>query len=317
MPVSKNRRKGDRKVTKSQSPKPPSKSRGAAPLAANTDDAPASMEALMADIQKRFGGGDFFDEDSASDPLFVAQDMMYDAWDEPLKRTRIKLARQALEISDICADAWTLLAWEAAKTVIETRDYLEKAVAAGEAAVRRALGPDAFEDEVGHFWGILETRPYMRARAALAESLWETGEREEAVAHWWDMLRLCPNDNLGIRHILGPRLVVLNQLRRARELLDEYVEESFVEWGYTHALLLFLQGGPNSGANKALKSAIDNNPYVPTYLLGAKRLPRNPPPHYALGSKEEAILYVLSSDDIWKSTKGALAWLDETVKNTL
>jgi hypothetical protein len=30
-------------------------------------------------------------------------------------------------------------------------------VAAGE----RSLGPKAFEEDAGHFWGILETRPYM------------------------------------------------------------------------------------------------------------------------------------------------------------
>lgn len=33
----------------------------------------------------------------------------------------------------------------------------------------------------GHFWGILETRFYMRARAGLAEALWELGERDAAI----------------------------------------------------------------------------------------------------------------------------------------
>jgi sugar lactone lactonase YvrE len=56
---------------------------------------------------------------------------------------------------------------------------------------------------------------------------------------------------------------------------------------------------------------------VPAYLLGETRLPKQPPPHYALGSKEEAVLYVLSSGETWTSTKGALTWLSETAKNTL
>lgn len=30
----------------------------------------------------------------------------------------------------------------------------------------------------------------MRARAGLAQSLWEAGQREDAVGHYWDLLRL-------------------------------------------------------------------------------------------------------------------------------
>ena len=48
------------------------------------------------------------------------------------------------------------------------RAILERAVKAG----KLALGPDGFAEYVGHFWGFLETRPYMRARHALAEDLW-------------------------------------------------------------------------------------------------------------------------------------------------
>ena len=185
----------------------------------------------MSNFQRGLAGGGLFDEDASSDPLSAAQDVMYEAWDCGAKRGRVALAKQALEISELCADAWTLLAEEAAKNVVEERGYLEKAVAAGEAAVRQALGADAFEDEKGYFWGILETRPYMRARAALAECLWETGERDDAVAHWQDMLRLCPNDNLGVRHILGPKLLGLNQLAAACDLLEEYEEPKLRRMG--------------------------------------------------------------------------------------
>ncbi|WP_460021429.1 hypothetical protein [Magnetospira thiophila] len=255
--------------------------------------------------------------EAGDNPLDRAQELMFDAWECAAKRDRVALAKQALKLSELCADAWSLLAQEAAKTIIEAHGYLEKAVAAGEAAVRQELGPDAFEEEEGHFWGILETRPYMRARAALAECLWDMGARDDAVAHWRDMLRLCPGDNLGIRHILGPKLLDLNQLATARALLEEYEEPDFAEWGYSYALLQFKQGGTTSGATKALKAAIKNNPHVPAYLLGAKRLPKTMPAGYALGSKEEAVLYVINAVETWTSTKGALIWLDDIAKNTL
>jgi len=259
--------------------------------------------------------------EAEADPLHAAQDVMYDAWECGTKRDRIAVAKQALGISELCADAWLLLAEDEAKGVIEKRAVLEKAVAAGDEAVRHVLGEDAFEEEEGNFWGILETRPYMRARAALADCLWEMGDCGEAVAHWRDMLRLCPNDNMGLRHVLAPRLLHLNRFEAARELLDAYEEPDFAKPGaelsYTDALLKYRQGGATSGAGKALAAAIRHNPHVPQYLLGEKRLPNQTPPHYALGSKEEAILYVLSSGETWTSTKGALTWLSDTAKNTL
>jgi len=275
-----------------------------------------TMEKMMATLQRSLLAEDLLGEAEA-DPLHAAQDIMYDAWECGTKRERVALAKRALGISALCADAWLLLADEEAKGIVERRATLDKAVAAGEEAVRRVLGEEAFEEEEGHFWGILETRPYMRARAALADCLWEMGDREEAVAHWRDMLRLCPNDNMGIRHVLAPKLLHLTLFEATRDLLNEYEEPHFAEWGYTDALLKYKQGGATSGAGKALAAAIKNNPHVPAYLLGEKHLPKQPPPHYALGSKDEAVLYVLSSRETWTSTRGALTWLSDTAKNTL
>ena len=96
-------------------------------------------------------------------PLSQAQDLMYEAFESHDPKERVELARKALELSPDCADAYVLLA-EQTKSRKEALELFEKGVAAGE----RALGPEAFQDDVGHFWGLLETRPYMRAREGLA-----------------------------------------------------------------------------------------------------------------------------------------------------
>lgn len=136
---------------------------------------------------------------SGRDSLGQAQDLIYQAWEIASLKRRIALARKAIAISPDCADAYVLLA-EAATTPDKTLELYRKGLQAGE----RALGKNAFKDEVGSFWGILETRPYMRARAGVAQSLWECGQPDEALAHWRDMLRLNPNDNQGIRYVLSP-----------------------------------------------------------------------------------------------------------------
>ena len=98
-----------------------------------------------------------------------------------------------------CADAYMLLAEEDAGSLEETRELYQKGVEAGE----RALGRETFEEDAGYFWGILEIRPYMRARQGLAFCLWELGERQEAIDHYKQMLDLNSDDNLSIRHELA------------------------------------------------------------------------------------------------------------------
>src|SRR5271169_4178978 len=116
---------------------------------------------------------------AGANPLDEAQELIYDAWEMADLKSCLELARRALKISPDCADAYVLLA-EAARTRAKALELYRKGVAAGE----RALGREAFERDAGHFWGILETRPYMRARAGLADSLWDRGDYDEAIAHW-------------------------------------------------------------------------------------------------------------------------------------
>jgi tetratricopeptide (TPR) repeat protein len=147
-----------------------------------------AMESFLAAIAGRRG----------DDATAKAQDVMYRAWEQNTSRSRIALARKALNISPLCADAYVLLA-EEAQSVEEARNLYAKGVEAGELA----LGPQGFKEYAGHFWGFLETRPYMRARAGLASTLVQLGDVEGALAHYRDMLKLNPNDNQGIRYVLA------------------------------------------------------------------------------------------------------------------
>lgn len=87
---------------------------------------------------------------------------------------------------------------------------------------------NAFETSVGHFWGILDTRDYMRARFALAvEHLLRLGTldgAQESLEHMRDMLRLCRGDNLGVRDIVPAAMLRLD--------LDQECYD-FVKWWAT------------------------------------------------------------------------------------
>ncbi len=236
--------------------------------------------------------------------LGQAQDLIYDAWEITDPTKRAALARRALAISAECADAYVLLA-EAARTPAKVVEFYRKGVEAGE----RALGQPAFEDEVGHFWGLLETRPYMRARAGLARSLWNCGKHDDALAHWRDLLRLNPNDNQGIRYVLAARLLELGRDRELAVLLKEHRDDGRAYLIWTNALLLFRTQGDTAKSRRALAVALESNPHVPAYLLGHKPLPRQLPRYTGLGDDSEAICLAADHLKAWQTTKGALAWL--------
>jgi tetratricopeptide (TPR) repeat protein len=174
------------------------------------------------------------------------------------------------------------------------------------AAGERAMGVDAFA-QAGHFWGILETRPYMRARAGLARVLVEQGRLAEAVEQYQEMLRLNPNDNQGLRHTLVNLLIELGRDEEARKLVESYPEDGAL-LDFPRALLLFRRDGDSLEARRALNQAVRSNRFVPGMLLGD----RVPPPRddsYSPSGEDEAGLYLVLARDTWDDTEGALEWL--------
>jgi len=96
-------------------------------------------------------------------------------------RARVALAGEALSLSPLCADAYVILAAETAVSDKERRDLFARGVETGELA----LGPEGFEEYAGSFWGLLETRPYMRARTGLADALLRLAADKDAWSVFW------------------------------------------------------------------------------------------------------------------------------------
>jgi tetratricopeptide (TPR) repeat protein len=253
--------------------------------------------------------GDGFDEQAPakSGPAGKAAELVAQARVTLDAKRAGALAKKALEADPNCIDAFLVLA-DLAKSRKAAVALFEQAVAAGE----RQLGPDFFEKEMGNFWGLIETRPYMRARATLAEALWSMGQRDQAADHLRELLQLNPGDNQGLRYVLTGWLLHLDRLDELDELLSAYDENS-TTWAYTRALLGFRREGDTPAQRKTLQAAKKVNKHVAAYLLGHETLPPEPPALYSPGDRDDAVLYVASNLSAWKSTPGALAWLRERI----
>jgi tetratricopeptide (TPR) repeat protein len=210
-----------------------------------------------------------------------------------------------LKISADCADAYNLFAEQATTNLEHARALYRQGVQAGE----RALGLEAFENDVGHFWGLLETRPYMRALWGLARCAWELGQRQDAVAHAQELLRLNPNDNQGVRHVLAAWLLELDRVDEVKTLLNQYEEDGFVSFPYARALLAFREKGDTLKARALLAEALSINPHVPGFLLGHKKMPPVTPDDHGFGDEREAIAFCADYASAWTRTPGAIEWL--------
>ncbi len=247
-----------------------------------------------------------------SSPEFRAQKLVYSAWELNDPRDRARKAKRALEIWPDCADAWVLLAENMAESLDEAHEFYAAGVEAGE----RALGEAAFTEFEGVFWGVFETRPYMRARSGLARVLKKMGQTDEAAGHLRDILRLNPDDNQGNRYSLLHLLMEQGQDKEAANLLEAYPDDCMAEWAYARALLAYRRYGVSEKTDALLIAALKCNQFVPAYLLGRRRMPQQLPSMIGLGDNDEAIAYAAAYKAIWKQTAGSLDWLKSNLGNT-
>jgi tetratricopeptide (TPR) repeat protein len=258
-----------------------------------------AMESYLAAVAAR----------SRDDAIAKAQDVMYEAWDRTTSRSRIALAHKALTISPLCADAYNLLAAEAA-TAAEARDLYARGLEAGEFA----LGPEGFEEYDGHFWGFLETRPYMRARHGLALALLKLGEEEAAMEHFRAMLKLNPGDNQGIRYLLLGCLLRRDDVAAVKELLAAYGDEWSACWLYTRALVAFREGhAAEQQTERLVQNAWSANQHVPAILAGTEPPVTSNSGYITMGGADEATDYVRDCGPAWHKTPDAVVWLNKLV----
>jgi hypothetical protein len=116
-----------------------------------------------------------------------------------------------------------------------------KRLEAEEDGVRNSTDPmwpgNLFERSSGHFWGVLPTRPYMRARFGLLNSLRKMGIFDgikEGHSHLMDMMRLCRGDNMGLRQIIPAVLLQLDQDQKCYDFIKWYAtagQDPHYDWG--------------------------------------------------------------------------------------
>ena len=239
-------------------------------------------------------------------PEEQAQDLVYEAWDAVRIPEAKKLAKQALQLDPLCCDAFNVLA-NYEKDVDKQIAYYTQAIDAFKMRYDKVF----FKENKGYFWGVLETRPYMRALAGYGGRLMQKNDFVGAIAIYQEAIQLCPNDNLGLRYALLNCLLIKNDLKAIGKLIKQYDESSFFfECG---KLLYSIKNKLSDDVLLALYIKMkQSNTFATPYLLGVKKLPKLCPEYYQMGSKEEAMTYLfVGGYQAWVSDENALFKLKE------
>ncbi len=204
------------------------------------------------------------------------QDLVYEGWEAldksagPAdKKAAARFFHTALLLDPTLADAHNGLAYlaEMDDDLVEAERRYKKAYK----VARENLGsesPDAFA-----WWSDISTRPYMRARYGLGWIYWQAGRLRKAIAEYETLLKLNPDDNQGVRYIIGPLYQLNGDLPDALRAYVHYARNypgdvSDPHYLFSWGLALFQTGKLREALTK-WRAGFFQNPYIAPLLLGA------------------------------------------------
>ncbi len=231
-----------------------------------------------------------------------AQDLVFEAYELPIAKAKRNIAK-ALALNPDCIEAYEFLG-SISKDLEASLDSFLQGVEIG----KRIFGGKYLKENRGYFWGLHETRPYMRCLTNVADCFRVMGNVVVPISIYEEMILLNPSDNQGVRDLLMPLLIEANEKEKFKKYEKLYQDAASAFYLFNVALMEFKIKGVSSAATKKLKMAITKNEFIVPTLLTNKKLPPMPN-SYSWESKEEAIVYVYNSRMAWLNTENALGWL--------
>lgn len=276
------------------------KSRSKTSSAKGKRDAPLPGPQFMEQMMRGMFGERQDRDHDAQEFAYEAMEAMADGdWDRAHQQ-----AMKAITLDSNCVDALLVMSQLGSENDEELIENIRRTVDRGQ----QALGKKFFKENIGWFWGLIETRPYMRARAQLASLLKDSGKIDEAVEHFEEMLRLNPGDNQGLRYSLLGCYLEQGNASGAERLFAEYPDEGSAVFEWARVLATFI-AGDETGAAKRLADARTTNKHVESFLTGRKKTPTDGPGYYSPGDPSEAIICMHEIGTAWSMHPRAIDWL--------
>ncbi len=276
---------------------------------ANTDAKDENeLNEKLQEFIKKYNAGEIDYENTILDEAY---ELLEKAENTKSKAQAIKYAKEAYETCPDCFDAilfqvhlednplkrWKLLdeGLEFEKDRLEDEGYFEK-------------------DNVGHFYGIFETRPYIRGLYAKADYLILDGKIKQARDVCKEILRLNENDNTGARYLLMAIYAYFEEENDMLKLYKKYPEEN-LEMLFPLFILYYKQGNDKK-AKEYLDRINKANPHFIKFFKGTMKENTDIPyRHYAKGDSSEVIMYFREYDFLVETIPTINYYILENSKN--
>ncbi len=248
---------------------------------------------------------------AGTDEAEEAQELAFQALEAERPAEALPLAHRALQLDPDCVDALVVQVRCEATRPAEAASRLKALLRRAEALVDEGL----LRSRQGLLWGVLEARPLMRLRLALAEALEAAGRPKAALSVLEELLQMDEEDPLEARRRLVLLYLRLGRGASLRALLDAFPgnRDAFLHWAEALALLrAFLDAATERNehaARLALERARAANPFFEAFLTGQQKPPRREPTSPEPGSPEEGAQLLQQLGPAWTADRPALYWL--------
>ena len=242
----------------------------------------------------------------------TADDFLELAEDASNEARALKDARKALQLDPNHLDEERMIAEITAADELDLLKKLESAIKHGTELMERE---GYMADDIGHFWGITATRPYMRLRQEYMETLKDCGMTRRAIAECEEMLRLCENDNLGVRYTLMHLYALMEEEQPALELHKKYDGHEETQMLLPLSMLYFKQGQWEK-AGDYLKRLSKANKDTKKFFRALKNdtldqyIDQMQEYGYRPFSIEELITELMENPEVFRSAPGYFRWAD-------
>ncbi len=236
-------------------------------------------------------------------------DMAYEA-DSP--QDALKHAKKALQLDKNCLDAEVMIAELTTDNPEKLKLKYEELIVKAEEHLKKE---DLLIDEtIGRFWGILETRPYMRLRHTYINHLLQLGKFRKSIKECEELLLLSEGDNLGVRYTLVALYAFFEDEINAMKLYKKYEEQRPHMLLPIVALYYKLDNYKKAesylnklnAANSSLKEVFDDGGMI---VDDAEIDDMIDSGMYRAGSKEEIMIAMADSAFLYATTQGLLLWI--------
>ena len=221
-------------------------------------------------------------------PLDDAYEILEEAQNARNKKEAIKLAKKAYEKSPECFDA-ILFQCDLEENGIKKMKLLGD----GLETEKNRLTKEKYFDQknIGHFYGIFETRPYIRGLVVKAEYLLEEGKLRQAESICREVLRLNENDNMGARYLLMAIFATLEEENDMLKLYKKYPEET-LEMLFPLFALYYKIGNDKKAKEYLNRVNKCNSNFVKLFNGSIRKNDKVIPGYYSRGDSSEIFMYL-------------------------